>query len=91
MADEVRPGGLAPDERQARAAAARKWLSTLSLAEPVRRAFLELIGTTEQDGPATAGALRRVIEVTAPQLDPGGRAELERLAREVEAQTVGRT
>jgi hypothetical protein len=91
LADEVRPGGLAPDERQARAAAARKWLSTLSLAEPVRRAFLDLIGTTEQDGPATAAALRRVIEITGPQLDPGGRAELERLAREVEAQTVGRT
>ena len=91
MADDVRPGGLAVDERQARATAARKWITTISLAEPVRRAFLDLIATTEQDGPAAAGAIRRVIEVTAPQLDPGGRTELERLAKDLEAQTVGRT
>lgn len=91
MADEVRPDGLALDERQARAAAARKWITTLSLAEPVRRAFLELIVATEQGGPATAAALRRVIEVTGPQLDPGGRTELERLAKDVEAQAVART
>lgn len=91
MADEVRPGGLAADERQARAAAARKWITTLALTEPVRRAFVDLIATTEQDGPAAAAALRHVIEVTAPQLDPGGRTELERLARDLDAQTVGRT
>lgn len=91
MAEDVRPGGLPADERQVRAAAARKWITTISLAEPVRRAFLDLIGATEQDGPATAVALRRVIEVTGPQLDPAGRSELERLAKDVEAQTVART
>jgi hypothetical protein len=91
MADEVRPGGLAAEERQARAAAARKWITTIALAEPVRRVFLELVGATEQDGAATAAALRRVIEVTGALLEAGGRSELERLAREVEAQTVGRT
>lgn len=91
MADEVRPDGLALEDRQIRAAAARKWLATISLPEPVRKVFLDLISATEQDGPAAAAALRRVIEVTGPQLDPAGRAELERLARDVEAQTVGRT
>jgi len=91
MADEVRPGGLSADERQARAAGARKWIATLALPEPVRKAFGELISATEQDGPATAEALRRVIEITGPQLDPASRSELDRLAREVEAQTVART
>ena len=91
MADEVRPGGLPAEERQARAQSARKWITTLSLTEPVRKAFVELIGATEQDGPATAAALRRVIEITGSQLDPAGRSELERLAKDVEAQTVART
>jgi hypothetical protein len=91
MADEVRPGGLSVEDRQARAAAARRWISTIALAEPIRRVFLDLISATELDGHATSAALRRVIEVTGPQLDPGGRSELERLAREVEAQTVART
>jgi hypothetical protein len=91
MAEELRPGGLAPEERHARAAAARKWTGTLSLPEPVRKAFLELISATEQDGTATAAAIRRVMEVTGPQLDTGGRAELGRLAQEIEAQMVART
>ena len=56
-----------------------------------RKAFLDLISASELDGPGTAAGLRRVIEVTAPQLDAGARSELERLAREVDAQMVGRT
>ena len=91
MAEEVRPGGLAVDERQARAGGVRKWMATISLAEPVRRAFLDLIGATEQDGATVAAALRRVMDVTGAQLDAASRSELERLAREVEAQTVVRT
>jgi hypothetical protein len=91
LAEEVRPGGLAVEERQLRAAGARRWMATLSVAEPTRRAFLELTSATEQDGPATAAALRRVIEVTGPLLDGGSRGELERLARELDAQMVGRT
>jgi hypothetical protein len=91
MAEAVWPDGLSTDERQARAAAARRWLATIALADPVRRAFLDLIGATEVDGSATAAALHRVIDVTGPQLDPGGRSELERLARDVAAQTVART
>jgi hypothetical protein len=91
MADEVRPGGFSPEERQARAANTRRWITTLTLPEPARRVFLELISATEQDGPATAAALRRVIEVTGLQLDAASRGELERLARDVESQIVGGT
>jgi hypothetical protein len=91
MADEVRPGGLPVDERKARAAGARKWMATLSLAESVRRAFTDLIAATEQDGAAVASALRHVIEVTGAQLDPASRSELDRLAKDVEAQMVVRT
>ena len=91
MAEEVRPAGLTAEERQARAAGARRWIATLALGEPLRKAFLDLIAATEQDGPATAAALRHVIEVTGAQLDPASRSELERLARDVDAQTVGRT
>ena len=91
LADELRPGGLALEERQARAAAARKWLGTLSLGEPVRKAFQDLVSATEQDAGATAAAVRRVIEVTAPHLDPASRSELDRLAKDLEAQTVVRT
>jgi hypothetical protein len=91
MANEVRPDGLTAEERQARGAAARRWLSTLSLGDPARKAFSELAAATERDGPATAVALRHVIDVTGSQLDAPSRADLERLAKELEAQTVGRT
>jgi hypothetical protein len=91
LAEEVGPAGLTLEERQARAAGARRWMSTLSVAEPIRKAFLDLTAATEQDGAATAAAIRRVMEVTGPLLDAGARSELERLAREVDAQTVGRT
>lgn len=91
MAEELRPDGLSAEDRQTRAAAARRWMSTLSLSEPVRRALHELLAATERDGPATAAALRRVIEVTGTSLDAPSRSEMERLARELDAQTVGRT
>lgn len=91
MADDVRAGGFSAEERQARATGARRWMATLSLAEPVRRAYLELIGATEHDGRAVAVALRRVIEVTGGLLDAASRADLDRLARELDAQPVGRT
>lgn len=91
MADEVRPGGLSLEERQARAAGARKWISTLALPDAVKKAFGDLVSATEQDGTASAGALRRVIEITGPHLDPPSRSELERLSREIEAQMVART
>lgn len=91
LADDVRPDGLSVEERKERASAARRWLSTLSLSDPVRRAVTDLIGATELDGRATAGAVRRVMEVTGGVLDPASQSDLERLARELESQTVART
>ena len=91
LAEELRAGGLVPEDRQERAAAARRWMSTLAISEPVRRANLDLIEATERDARATAQALRRVIEVTGSALDAPSRSELERLARELDAQPVGRT
>jgi hypothetical protein len=91
MASEVRTDGLTIEERQARSAAARRWLATLSLNDPARKAFSELAAATEGDGPATAAALRHVIEVTGAHLDAASRSDLERLAKELDAQTVGRT
>ena len=91
MAEDVRDGEHTLEERQVRAAAARRWMTTLSIAEPVRRAFTDLIAATERDGAATGAALRRVMDVTGGQLDAPSRSDLERLARELEAQTVART
>lgn len=91
MAEEVGPGGLPAAERRARAAAARRWISTLSISEPIRRAVLALFEATEQDGPGTPAAIRHVIEITGAQLDAPSRSELERLARELDAQAVART
>jgi hypothetical protein len=91
LAEEVKAGGLSVEERRARAAGARRWLSSLSLTEAVKRAFIELAEATEGDGHGTAARLRRVIEVTGAPLDAPARAELERLAKELDAQTVGRS
>jgi hypothetical protein len=88
MAEEVRAGGLPAEDREARASAGRKWMSTLALSEPIRKSILDLMGATERDAAATAAALRRVIEVTGTALDALSRSDLERLARELDAQTV---
>jgi hypothetical protein len=66
-------------------------LAALAIAEPVRRAFMDLVSATEGEAPQTASAVRRVIEVTAGVLDVAARGELERLARELESQPIGRT
>jgi hypothetical protein len=91
LAEEVKTGGLSIEERRARAVGARRWLASLSLTDPVKRAFVELSEATEGEGGATATRLRRVIEVTGPLLDGPARAELERLAKDLDAQMIGRT
>lgn len=91
LAEEVKGGGLSVEERQTRASGARRWLASLSLTEPVKRAFIDLAAATETDGMGTAAQLRRVIEVTGSALDAPAKAELERLAKELDAQMVGRS
>jgi hypothetical protein len=82
---------LPGEARRARALSARRWLSTLALADPVRRAFLDLIAATETDAPATVVALRRVMEITSGVLDAPSRSDLDRLAVELGSQTVAGT
>lgn len=92
IADDVCADRQLPDTaRRSRAASAKRWLATLTIAEPTRKAFVDLATATESDAATTAAALRRVIEVTAGVLDAASRSELERLARELDAQTVART
>jgi hypothetical protein len=89
VAGDLTAGGKLPDAaRRSRAASARRWLATLAIAEPARRAFVDLATATEADAQTTASALRRVIEVTAGVLDLPSRLDLERLARELDSQTV---
>jgi hypothetical protein len=92
IAEDVAVGrALSDATRRARAAGARRWLATLAIAEPTRRAFVDLATATEADAQTVFTALRRVIEVTAGVLDPPSRSDLERLARELDSQTVART
>jgi hypothetical protein len=79
---------LSAEDRQARATAARRWLSNMALPETARRVFLELIGATEREASDTAAALRKVMDVTAATLDGGARSDLERLVRELDAQPI---
>lgn len=89
--DVVNDRALSVAGRGHRAASARRWLSTLAISEPLRRAFIDLAAATEGEAPATAAALHRVIEITAGILDAGSRAELDRLVKELESQAVAGT
>ena len=92
IADDVAPNRQLPvAARRTRAANARRWLGTLALPETARKAFGDLVTATESGPAETAVALRRVIDVTAGILDPPARSDLERLAKELEAQMVART
>lgn len=92
IADDVAPNRqLSAAARRTRAASARRWLTTLAIAEPIRKAFVDLATATESDAPTTVAALRRVIEVTAGVLDQPSRSDLERLAGELDTQMVART
>jgi hypothetical protein len=92
LADDVNADRKVPAAaRGPRAASARRWLTTLVIAEPIRRTFVDLATASETDARATAAALRRVIDVTASILDPPSRSDLERLAKELDAQMVAGT
>lgn len=70
--------------RGERAAAAKNWLSTVTLPAQVRPALLRLVEASSVGRPATAAAVRGVIAVTAPQLDKAARLELDQLAEALE-------
>jgi hypothetical protein len=91
LADDMRSAEMDVGVRRERAANARKWLGTLALPEPQKRALAELATASEGNPLGAAAAVRRVAETAGPLLDQPSRSDLERLARELEAQTVART
>jgi len=75
------PGALAPPLREARAVAARVWLTSVALAAPVRTAIGKLVDATAgNDSRMILAALGKVTDVAGPELNRAARAELDRLA-----------
>ncbi|MBI3791183.1 MAG: hypothetical protein HY275_09935 [Gemmatimonadetes bacterium] len=83
LAAGCRPGVLPPPMRVARAAAARAWLSALSLPPALRPLILRTAELTAGEAVPVAEALSGVIQVTAPHLDRATAAELQALLREL--------
>lgn len=71
---------IPPTVRNARAAAARAWLTSLALAPAQRAAFLALADACAGDVHGAARALDEVIAITATTMDPPAHSELLRLA-----------
>ena len=75
---------LGPEDRAARAAAARTWLASLALPVPVRAPLVKVIESTRHDSrPAVAAAIVTVADITASYLDGPALAELRALATEL--------
>jgi hypothetical protein len=77
--------------RRERAANARKWLGTLVLPEPQKRALADLATASEGEAAGTAAAVRRVLETAGAVLDQASRGDLEKLARDLDAQAAAGT
>lgn len=81
------PQALPQGVRATRANGARTWFASLALPAQLRQSLARLVdATTSVDREMLQPALRTVIEVTSPQLDPGAIAELHEVLRLVEAQ-----
>jgi hypothetical protein len=91
LADDMRSIDMDVADRRERAANARKWLATLALPEPQKRALADLATASEGHGSSAAPAVRRVVETAGSVLDHASRSDLERLARDLETQAVART
>ncbi len=75
---------LSSPQRRSRAQGAKHWLGSAALPASVRNALVRLaeasVGT---DSSAVRAAIESVMSVTANQLDPAARLELERLTQAV--------
>ena len=70
--------------RIARANGARAWFAALALPAALRQSLTRLVdATTSVDGDGLESALRSVIDLSAPALDPGATAELRDIMRAV--------
>jgi hypothetical protein len=80
-------GALPPAVRAERAAGARVWLASLTVPPAIRAALTRVTDAsarTPTPAPELAGAIRALVASAASQLDAPSRAELERLASEVD-------
>jgi hypothetical protein len=79
------PNALTAPARVTRAAAAKHWLSALALPAALKAPFARLAEATAKDETSDAqSALRAVITAAGATLDAPSRAELERLASDLE-------
>ena len=91
MAARLVVGALPPQPlpqgvRIMRANGARVWLAALALPAPLRQSLARLVdATTSVDREGLEAALRNVIDVGTPQLDPLAIAELRDVLRAVGA------
>jgi hypothetical protein len=86
--DALPERGITEEARVDRAAAAKRWLSSLALAAPARAAFSDLVSASAGSAFPIGQAVRRVIAVTAQSLDTAARLELEKLADALESQPL---
>ena len=85
LADDAQADrGLSEEVRAERAASAKTWLSTLSLAAAIRTSLARLVEASGADPRGIAPALRAVLAATMSRLDQASRAELGRLAESFE-------
>lgn len=90
VAAHLAAGAIPPPEslpapiRAARAAGARRWYAALALPASVRAVFVRVADATAGDEPALiAPAIGALIDAVARALDPGARAELDALVRQL--------
>jgi hypothetical protein len=75
---------LSAEQRQQRAAGVKQWLGSAAVSGPVRGALVKLAeATAGTDRSAIKAGLGTVMAITANQLDPSARLELDRLAQAV--------
>ena len=82
------PQPLPQGVRITRANGARAWFASLALPATLRQSLARLAdATTSVDRDSLEPALRTVIEVTSPQLDPPALAELREVLRVISSAT----
>ena len=92
MAARLAAGALPPQPlpqgiRITRATGARVWLTALALPLPIRQSLTRLIdATTSVDRDGLENAMRTVIDLSSPQLDPQSIAELREVLRAMSTQ-----
>ena len=81
------PQPLPQGIRITRATGARVWLTALALPLPIRQSLTRLVdATTSVDRDGLENAMRTVIDLSSPQLDPQSIAELREVLRAMSTQ-----